>query len=42
VRASGAPQDVLTDRNLEDVYRVKALTAMEGETRFVVPLSRTE
>ncbi|MGX1197426.1 ABC transporter ATP-binding protein [Parvibaculum sp. MBR-TMA-1.3b-4.2] len=42
VRASGAPQDVLTDRNLEDVYRVKALTGMEGQTRFVVPLSRTE
>lgn len=42
VRASGAPQDVLTDRNLEDVYRVKVHTGMEGETRYVVPLSRTE
>lgn len=42
VRAAGAPQDVLTDENLEDVYRVKVLTGMEGETRYVVPLSRTE
>ncbi|NIJ42961.1 iron complex transport system ATP-binding protein [Parvibaculum indicum] len=42
IRAAGPPDTVLTDENLEDVYRVKVFSGREGETRYIVPLSRTE
>ena len=42
VHAVGTPESVLTNENLEKVYRVKVLSGMEGEARYVVPLSLTD
>ena len=42
LRAEGPPETVLTNENLEAVYRVKVFSGREGGTRYVVPLSRTE
>lgn len=38
--ASGAPQEVLDDKRLKQVYRVKAVQGHHGETPYLVPWQR--
>tara|TARA_R110002110_G_scaffold30881_2_gene109233 strand:+ start:15287 stop:16081 length:795 start_codon:yes stop_codon:yes gene_type:complete len=42
VKADGRPEDVLTPANLEEVYRIRAVTGTGREGRFVLPVARTD
>jgi iron complex transport system ATP-binding protein len=41
LHAEGTPDQVLTEKNLREIYRVKALAGGEGAGRYIIPVSQS-
>lgn len=42
VKADGRPDEVLTPANLEETYRIRAVTGGEGRESYILPIARTD